>query len=192
MIITVNKISVNNRFVGDLSGIDTSVYILGEVLFNEDNDNYEVEVTKRPEIIEKENEAIRASSQLVIAERLLDQRLPIERIYEFKAIFDRPVQGRVYKLDWVLIDPTSGELFKVAQPQITYERTWDDFSKFPALFAPFRQSDVIQPWVQPQGAHDAYDVGIKVTHKGFTWESTIPANTTEPEETVFNWWKKIS
>ena len=190
MIIKVNKIG--NDQIGYTADIDFNIYEKSWSRVEDLGNEWLVEVTKRPEIVAKENEALKASSQLVIAERLLDQRLPIERISEFKAVFDRPVVGRVYKLDWVLIDPTSGELFKVAQPQITYERTWDDFSKFPALFAPFRQPNVIKPWVRPTGAHDAYAVGDKVSHNGVNWESTITANTTEPEETVFNWWKKIS
>lgn len=42
-----------------------------------------------------------------------------------------------------------------------------------------------QPWVQPQGAHDAYALGAKVTHNGQTWESTIANNVWEPG--VFGW-----
>jgi hypothetical protein len=43
----------------------------------------------------------------------------------------------------------------------------------------------VQPWVQPQGAHDAYALGSKVTHNGFTWQSTIAANVWAPG--VFGW-----
>jgi len=46
-------------------------------------------------------------------------------------------------------------------------------------------TDEIQPWVQPAGAHDAYDIGDKVTHNGKTWESTAAANIWEPG--VFGW-----
>ena len=37
-----------------------------------------------------------------------------------------------------------------------------------------------QPWVQPQGAHNAYPLGRTVTHNGKTWENLTPANTHEP------------
>lgn len=43
-----------------------------------------------------------------------------------------------------------------------------------------------QPWVQPQGVHDAYKVDDTVTHKGQTWRSTYAgANVWEPG--VFGW-----
>ena len=40
-------------------------------------------------------------------------------------------------------------------------------------------------WVQPTGAHDAYDLGAKVSHNEKHWISNIPANTYEPG--VYGW-----
>lgn len=42
-----------------------------------------------------------------------------------------------------------------------------------------------QPWVQPSGAHDAYDLDDQVTHDpdgdgARTWESTVDGNVWEP------------
>lgn len=42
-----------------------------------------------------------------------------------------------------------------------------------------------EPWVQPLGAHDAYPLGAKVTHKGQVWTSTTAANIWEPG--VYGW-----
>jgi hypothetical protein len=42
-----------------------------------------------------------------------------------------------------------------------------------------------QPWVQPTGAHDAYNIGDRVTHNGQTWESTAASNVWAPG--VFGW-----
>ncbi len=42
-----------------------------------------------------------------------------------------------------------------------------------------------QPWVQPTGAHDAYNVGDQVTHNGDTWSSTVAGNVWEPG--VYGW-----
>lgn len=42
-------------------------------------------------------------------------------------------------------------------------------------------------WIQPTGAHDAYAIGAKVTHSGFTWTSTVAANVWEPG--VYGWTK---
>lgn len=41
------------------------------------------------------------------------------------------------------------------------------------------------PWLQPQGAHDAYKKGDKVSHKGKTWVSTVDNNVWEPG--VYGW-----
>ena len=40
-------------------------------------------------------------------------------------------------------------------------------------------------WVQPQGAHDAYNKGDKVTHLEKHWESEIDANVYAPS--VYGW-----
>ena len=45
--------------------------------------------------------------------------------------------------------------------------------------------DEILPWVQPTGAHDAYNAGDRVTYQGWVWESTINANVWAPG--VYGW-----
>lgn len=45
----------------------------------------------------------------------------------------------------------------------------------------------VTEWVAPTGSHDAYNTGDKVTHNGFTWESTIDANVWAPG--VYGWVK---
>ena len=40
-------------------------------------------------------------------------------------------------------------------------------------------------WVQPQGSHDAYNLGDKVTHLEKHWVSTMDANVYEPS--VYGW-----
>jgi hypothetical protein len=42
-----------------------------------------------------------------------------------------------------------------------------------------------QPWVQPTGSHDAYNVGDQVTHTGQTWVSDVAGNVWEPG--VYGW-----
>ena len=46
----------------------------------------------------------------------------------------------------------------------------------------------VSEWVQPTGAHDAYEEGARVTHKGKEWESTTSDNVWEPGESG---WRKI-
>lgn len=50
----------------------------------------------------------------------------------------------------------------------------------PALWVRTASEGEIPEWVQPTGAHDAYNEGDKVTHNGKTWESLIDANVWEP------------
>lgn len=40
-------------------------------------------------------------------------------------------------------------------------------------------------WIQPQGAHDAYNAGDKVSHNGKHWISSVDANIWEPG--VYGW-----
>lgn len=46
-------------------------------------------------------------------------------------------------------------------------------------------------WVQPTGAHDAYNKGDKVSHNEKHWESLIDANVYEPTESVPTLWKAV-
>ena len=46
------------------------------------------------------------------------------------------------------------------------------------------------PWVQPTGAHDAYPLGITVTHEGKTWENITPANVWAPG--VSGWREQVA
>jgi len=50
----------------------------------------------------------------------------------------------------------------------------------PALFRRVSDPSVIEDWVQPTGAHDAYAKGVKVRHIGKVWESLIDNNVWEP------------
>lgn len=40
-------------------------------------------------------------------------------------------------------------------------------------------------WVQPTGAHDAYNKGDKVSHNGKHWQSNVDGNVWEPS--VYGW-----
>lgn len=73
------------------------------------------------------------------------------------------LQGHVTQADWT--PPAVGALWRevVAEPE-----------------GPL-------PWVQPTGAHDAYQLGAQVTYGGFTWQSTINANVWAPG--VYGWVK---
>ena len=50
---------------------------------------------------------------------------------------------------------------------------------------PAPDTDTPAEWVQPTGAHDAYNTGDRVTHNGSVWICTIDANVYEPG--VYGW-----
>ncbi len=55
----------------------------------------------------------------------------------------------------------------------------------PALYTHAVPQSVIPIWVQPTGAHDAYQMGDLVTYQGQVWRSTIDANVWAPG--VYGW-----
>ena len=93
-----------------------------------------------------------------------------------------------------------GVLYKVVQAH-TAQPNWTPDS-VPALYTKYR--DPIagpQPWVQPTGAQDAYEIGDRVTHDNpnqgsaiWVYESKLAANTTEPgrDSTFDRWWTPVS
>lgn len=153
------------------------------------DDYVEVEIIKSPEQQEKELEVIKASSQLIVAERILNSTLPKERIDEFAMSFNPPEIGRTYKQKWILRDPITNELFEVIKPEHTWQGIWK-MEEVASEFRPHRKPGVILPWKQPLSTNP-YRLGDKVTHVGKTWESMNDANVWEPglvNETI---WKEV-
>lgn len=50
---------------------------------------------------------------------------------------------------------------------------------------PEPEPETYPAWVQPSGAHDAYNSGDKVSHNGKNWQSTTSGNVWEPG--VYGW-----
>ena len=57
----------------------------------------------------------------------------------------------------------------------------------PALWVLRYAPGVIPDWVQPTGAHDAYNIGDKVRFEGKVYESVINANTWSPAVYPAGW-----
>ena len=75
-----------------------------------------------------------------------------------------------------------GTLYRCVQPH-TSQSDWTPPAA-PALWAVVSLEEW-PDWAQPTGAHDAYNVGAKVTHGGRRWISNIDANVWEPG--VYGW-----
>jgi len=78
-----------------------------------------------------------------------------------------------------------GTTYQVIQSHTT-QSDWTP-NVVPALFKAFVDPSVtteVAAWVQPTGAHDAYQIGDKVLYGGETWISKIIANVTVPNGDV--------
>jgi len=77
-----------------------------------------------------------------------------------------------------------GKLYRCVQAH-TSQEGWEP-PVTPALWVRTgADPEVIEEWIQPTGAQDAYNTGDKVTHNGKTWVSTADANVWEPG--VYGW-----
>ena len=79
------------------------------------------------------------------------------------------------------------DLYRCIQPHTTQEDWTPD--KIPALFVKISLEEFPQ-WVQPTGAHDAYNKGDKVSDEGKHWISEMDGNIWKPG-TVAGAWSKI-
>lgn len=116
-------------------------------------------------------------SMLDYIERTADD----ETLLEMEDVFEEWDVGRAYKAGRVL--RFNGDLWRVVQAH-TSQDDWLP-PDVPALYTRIEPPNTIGEWRQPQGDHDTYQMGDKVTHKGKTWVSTINDNVWEPS--VHGW-----
>jgi hypothetical protein len=114
-----------------------------------------------------------------LSEYVLESLLSDEQIAELLDVFHEFEVGKAYEIDELV--RYDGKLYRVVQAH-TSQADWTP-DVVPALFTAAVPEGVIPVWVQPTGAHDAYQTGDQVEWpegSGTIWESTIDANTTEP------------
>ena len=115
------------------------------------------------------------------------QSLPVEVALEVPELFRAYEIGKAYVKDerfrW------NEKLWKVMQDH-TSAAHWLP-NEAVSLYVEVTPPGVIAEWKQPTGAHDAYQIGDKVTYNGAVWVSQINANTTVPDGDVpYNrYWK---
>ena len=76
----------------------------------------------------------------------------------------------------------NGLLYRCVQAHTSQSDWTPDVT--PALWVR-TNTDEYPEWIQPTGAHDAYNKGDKVSHNGKHWVSDIDANTYEPG--IYGW-----
>lgn len=89
--------------------------------------------------------------------------------------------GKEYPVDDVI--SYHNELYKVIQAHTSQSDWTPDITT--SLYTKVAPAGVITAWTQPTGSHDAYPLGVQVTHNNKTWQSDIDANTYEPG--VYGW-----
>ena len=116
--------------------------------------------------------------------------LPTAQLLEVKALFPEWAAGMVIDKTKTPYVQYQGKLYLVNQDH-TQQSDWLP-NATPALYSEVTPPGSIAPWVQPLGAHDAYNKpgsGLPksdpVTHKGKTWTSSINANVWAPG--VYGW-----
>lgn len=77
-------------------------------------------------------------------------------------------------------------LYKIIGATFTSQPSWAP-NLAPSLFVEVAPPNTIAPWVQPTGAHDAYQMGDQVTFEGFIYKSLIDANVWSPTDYPEGW-----
>ena len=111
--------------------------------------------------------------------------LPVETALEVPNLFKKWTVGEAVALND--IRQYNGILYKVLQAHTTQADWTPDIT--PALWKVVQPEGVIPDFVQPTGAHEAYNIGDKVKFNGNTYESLINANTYSPADYPAGWKK---
>lgn len=109
--------------------------------------------------------------------------LTAETLYLFSALYTEWEPGQTITAG--SIRSYKAKIYEIIQPHTTQTGWEPDIT--PALWKEFTPAGIIPAWKQPLGAQDAYQKDAKVTHKGFTWQSTTANNVWEPG--VYGWVK---
>ncbi len=169
--------------------------IIGEIYFDPILEIFTYPITnKTPEQIEQEYinriniqaDAIFNQVNPQLLKKLLSDKLTIlqeEEAIEFRTMFPPFKIGIAVTLGEKLYYAGNDKLYEVLQSHTTQADWLPDL--VPALFREIAPPGVIPQWVQPTGAHDDYNIGDKVIHNTFTWESSVANNVWEPG--VYGW-----
>jgi len=133
---------------------------------------------EEPLVLAEKIVAVRASlSGMVLASELTE-----EEITMILAIYEPWEADHAYVIDNLF--RYDNELYKVNQAH-TSQSDWVPGVGTDALYSNAAPAGVIPEWVQPQGAHDAYQIGDQVQFNGNIYASLISANVWSPA--VYGW-----
>lgn len=167
-------------------GIAKYAYIEGEVVVRDITAEVAEAKAIQQGIVErqaKQKQAEQKATQMTVAKMLLANELTDDEILDMVYLYPAWNIGIEYKVGDMV--EYLGELYEVIQAH-TSQDDWrpPDVS---ALFTLRSPEGVIPEWTQPTGAHDAYNIGDKVTFEGAVYESLIDANAWSPTEYPQGW-----
>ena len=133
---------------------------------------------------------MQAAEQLRKALQMFAASLTDEQAMEVVAVYDPWQIGKAYTVGDFLTYGENGvgdpQLYKVAQAHTSQADWMPDAT--PALYVAIGLDDSGYPvWVQPTGAHDAYNAGDIVNYNGVLYKSAIDGNTYSPDAYPAGW-----
>ena len=133
---------------------------------------------------------LQAAEQLRRALQLFSASLTDEQAMEVAAIYDPWEVGKSYTVGNIVAYGENGvedpQLYKVVQTH-TSQVDWTPDTAV-SLFTAIGLDDSGYPiWVQPTGAHDAYNTGDIVNYNGVLYESLIDGNVYSPDAYPAGW-----
>jgi hypothetical protein len=122
-------------------------------------------------------------SSLVFVQMAQDGTLDDVTISEHPSLFPTWTPDWTGKAGTILMD--EGNLYRSIH-DVTNTAQNTKPSETPSMWTAISDPTQEYPeWVQPIGAHDAYDMGSKVSHDGKHWESEVDGNVWQPG--VYGW-----
>lgn len=140
-------------------------------------------VVEDPDLVEMQAEVKAEETRQKIARLVnwdtINTEDMLDLVDDFKAysVGSFYIVGDIFSLD--------NQLYKVLQSH-TSQEDWKP-SSTPALYKPIAPPSVIPEWIQPTGAHDAYNKGDEVIFQGTVYESLIGGNTWSPTAYPAGW-----
>jgi len=123
------------------------------------------------------------AGQIATKNMILNNEIPEEELKDLVALYPEFEVAVSYEIGDII--QYQNKLYEVIQAHTSQADWTPDIST--SLFTSKMPSGVIPEWTQPTGAHDAYNIGDKVTFEGQVYESTIDANTYSPTDYPAGW-----
>jgi len=120
-------------------------------------------------------------ARMVVEDTVPDTADALVEAVRATVLYDPWQMGSVYVAgDAPSIVYYEGNLYRCLQPHTATDPNWKPGVAFSLWTRFYEPSDDPWPWIQPQGAHDAYPLGARVLHDEATWVSLIADNVWEP------------